>query len=132
MTNAPDHLWADLAFDMPDRMRKALRISGIGVTEMAGVLGVERNTVGNYISGRTRPNRATVAMWAMKTGVPMAWLENGAVPAPSPTPGPSDTLPRLDSNQQPSDLQSVASITRLPIRSRRLPSAPIEALAEAS
>lgn len=66
-----------LEFDQADRLRRALRISNTTVQEMAEELAVERNTVGRYINGRTRPNRSTLVVWAMRTGVPVAWLETG-------------------------------------------------------
>jgi transcriptional regulator with XRE-family HTH domain len=64
-------------FDLADRMRKALRTADIGVQEMADYLGVARNTVSTWINGRISPNRQTVRLWAMRTGVPFEWLESG-------------------------------------------------------
>jgi transcriptional regulator with XRE-family HTH domain len=61
-------------------MRKALRIGGISVSAMAEELGVERNTVGRYINGHTRPSRPTIIVWAMRCGVPTSWLETGILP----------------------------------------------------
>jgi transcriptional regulator with XRE-family HTH domain len=62
---------------MQDRMTKALAFAGVGVTEMADELGVSRNTVGNYMHGRTTPNRATLRIWALRCGVPFTWLVEG-------------------------------------------------------
>lgn len=87
-------------FDIADRMRKALRESGIGNQEMADYLGVSRNTVGNYINGRNRPDKRTLMLWALSTGVPFAWLETGEAPVPHGPVG-GGLLPRLDSNQEP-------------------------------
>jgi len=61
-------------WDLADRLGKALRESDVGVGEMAEYLGMSRNTVGNYLSGRRRPDRATVIAWALRTGVAFAWL----------------------------------------------------------
>lgn len=69
-----------------DRLSKALDHSGVSVAEMADHLGVSRNTVGNYTSGRTSPRRAVMAMWALRTGVPFEWLMTGDVPTDPPTP----------------------------------------------
>lgn len=44
---------------------------------MADILGVSRNTVSNYLHGRTRPPQLTLRVWAMRTGVPLAWLVTG-------------------------------------------------------
>lgn len=68
---------------MGDRLGKALRVAGIGVGEMAEVLGVSRETVGRYLHGRTTPPRAALMVWAARTGVPLHWLETGEEkPAP--------------------------------------------------
>ncbi len=71
-------------FDLADRMRKALRTSGVGVQEMADYLGVARNTVSTWINGRIVPDTRTLRLWALRTGVPFEWLERGEV---TPDPG---------------------------------------------
>lgn len=70
----------DLSWDLADRLRKALRVSGVGVGEMATELAVSRNTVGNYINGHTEPNRATLRVWALRTGIPIEWILTGEIP----------------------------------------------------
>ena len=82
-------------FDRADRMRKALRVSGTGVQEIAEYLGVARNTVSTWINGRIEPSIQTVRLWALRTGVPYEWLQTGEEPATASGAG----LPRLDSNQ---------------------------------
>ncbi len=77
-------------FKMHHRMALALEVEGVSVQEMADYLDVNRNSVGRWINGHTRPNKQTLRLWAMRTGVDLAWLEYGE-------------LPRLDSNQEPSD-----------------------------
>ena len=76
-------------FQQYHRLRLALEVEDIGVQEMADYLGVERNSVSRWINGRTQPSKQTLRLWAMRTGVPLEWLETG--------------LPRLDSNQEPTD-----------------------------
>ena len=68
---------ARLEFDLADRMRRALRISEVTVQDIADYLGVARNTVSTWINGHIVPSRQTLRLWAMKTGVPFAWLETG-------------------------------------------------------
>ena len=80
----------DLGWDLADRLRKSLRVSGVGVQEMAEELGMERNTVGRYINGHSRPARPTLIVWAMRTGVPLEWLETGALEQESKNPRPGD------------------------------------------
>lgn len=89
----------DLEPDVADRMRKALRLSGVGVQEMADYLGVARGTVGTWINGRITPGAQTLRLWALRTGVPYAWLRSGEVPA-----GP-EGCPEQDSNLQPTVLR---------------------------
>jgi transcriptional regulator with XRE-family HTH domain len=66
-------------FDLADRMRRAMRVSGVGVQEMADYLGVARNTVSNWINGHIVPSRQTLRLWALRTGAPFEWIERGAV-----------------------------------------------------
>lgn len=68
------------AWDQADRMRKALRDIDLGVQEMADFLGVSRNTVSNWINGRGRCPRPSLRLFALRTGVPLPWLESGLVP----------------------------------------------------
>ncbi len=65
------------AWDLADRMRKALRHSGVGVQEMADYLGVSRHAVGTWISGRNRPGKPALRLWAMRCGVGYEWLVTG-------------------------------------------------------
>jgi transcriptional regulator with XRE-family HTH domain len=55
-------------------MRKALRISGKSVQEMADYLGVAPTTVSTWINGRNRPSPSTIRLWAMSCGVAYEWL----------------------------------------------------------
>ncbi len=104
--------WSRLEFDMPDRMRRSLRISGVSAGDMADYLGVRREAVSTWLSGRVNPRKSTLRLWAMRTGVPLEWIETGQVPDPDdPTPDDGAQLPRLDSNQQPSGYAS--SLLRL-------------------
>ena len=61
-------------WDIADRMRKALRDSGMRVQEMADYLDVTRASVGAWINGRTPASTQTLRLWAMRTGVSYEWL----------------------------------------------------------
>lgn len=78
---ATEHPEAPWVFGMRHRLALALEVSGTSVQEMAEVLEVSPNTVGNYTSGRTTPKHATLAMWAMKTGAPLEWIKTGEEPS---------------------------------------------------
>jgi len=73
-------------WDVVDRMAKALRESGVTAAQMAEYLNVHRNTVSNYLHGRSTPNRATLIAWAYCTRYPLEWLVTGQVSAVSPSP----------------------------------------------
>lgn len=69
-----------LAFGLSDRLNKALTVADVSSQEMADYLGVSRNTISNYINGRTLAKKQTLRLWAMRTGVPLVWLEHGILP----------------------------------------------------
>ena len=71
-----------LNFDMADRMRRALRVSGISVKTMAEELQVSRNAVTNWINGHNTPRRRDLVGFALKTGFPVSWIENGTLNGP--------------------------------------------------
>ena len=102
MTEQPQ-TWDALEFDLADRMRKALRVSGVASSEMAEYLGVTAGTVSTWINGRITPSTQTLRLWALRTGVPFGWLSTGMTNPRQGDPDGGSTLPRLDSNQQPSD-----------------------------
>jgi len=85
MSEQPQHV-AALEWDVADRMRKSLRHSDVGVSDMAAYLGVARNTVSTWINGRIEPSRQTLRLWALRTGVQFEWLESGTVSADRPDP----------------------------------------------
>lgn len=64
-------------WDTADRMRKALRVAGIGPGEMAAYLDVGGNTVSTWINGRINPSKQTLRLWAMRCGVDFNWLCHG-------------------------------------------------------
>lgn len=86
-----------------DRMRKSLTESGIGVSEIADELGVTRGAVGKWINGRVEPRRPTLIAWALRTGVPLEWLETGDVGGKS-----NGRAPATDPSARP--LESVAAV----------------------
>lgn len=88
-------------FDLPDRMRKGLRVAGMTVQEMADYLGVTRTTVSNWINGHVPPSKQTQRLWALRTGVDFDWLQTGENPHQLVADEGGVLLPRLDSNQQP-------------------------------
>lgn len=73
-------------FHLGDRLEKALAVAGVSHQAMAEYLGCSRNTVGNYVALRSPVSIGTLRLWALKTGVPLEWLQNGADSTTGPTP----------------------------------------------
>ncbi len=97
--HAPRPGWVPGDRDLAERLSLTLRLTDIGVSQMATYLGVTRETIGRWINGRVEPKRAALLAWAGITGADMAWLETGQS---SPDSVRADgVLPRLGSNQQP-------------------------------
>lgn len=71
----------DLEFDLLDRLHKSMRRAKKSAADLGADLGVHRNTIGNYLNGRTALDRRTMIAWAVATGVPLEWLEHGVTPA---------------------------------------------------
>lgn len=69
-----------LTFDKADRIRRALRISGVGVQELAEQLEVSRGSVGNWINGHAEPRPRDLRQIALRTGFPYDWLDRGVEP----------------------------------------------------
>lgn len=74
-------------WDLHDRLQKALRVRDITPTELAKELGVHRNTINNYLAGRSPIDRRTILAWAMACGVSPVWLEHGSAAIPPPSGG---------------------------------------------
>lgn len=73
---------AELAQTQADRLNKSLKYAGISHNEMAEFLEVHRNTIGGYVTGRTKMLPVIMRLWAAKTGVPLEWLRDGVWPEP--------------------------------------------------
>lgn len=63
-------------FELRHRLERALEVAGLSRDDMAAELGLHRNTIGNYLSGKHVP-RAVLIAWHLRTGVPLDWLEQG-------------------------------------------------------
>lgn len=71
---------SQLEFTLGDRLRKSLHVAGVASQEMAETLEVNRNTISRWINGTSEPKRLYLRMLAMRTGVPLEWLETGNTP----------------------------------------------------
>lgn len=78
-----------LAFDLTDRLHKALRVGQCKPGEMRKILGVSESTMTNYLTGKTRPKDGMLRQWAMRCGGPVTfdWLAYGIEPETGPEGG---------------------------------------------
>jgi transcriptional regulator with XRE-family HTH domain len=75
MTELPETMGEIPEWTLGWRLQRSLSHAGIGVEEMADEMGVSRSTVGRWLNDRgAAPKAAYLKMWALRTGVPFAWL----------------------------------------------------------
>jgi len=67
-------------WELHHRLSRSLEFAGVSIPDMADTLGVAETTMRNYLSGRTRPRRGALTAWALRTGVPLRWIEYGDEP----------------------------------------------------
>jgi len=87
MTDTANSLAVDLAFHQGDWMKKALDHAGVAAKDMAAYLDVEPATVSRWLNGKKPVKGAYLKLWALKTGVPLQYLETGVVPTGDPDGG---------------------------------------------
>lgn len=61
-------------WSLADRLRKAREDAKLEQHELAQIAGISRATISAAENGHRVPSRASLAMWAMATGVSRAWL----------------------------------------------------------
>jgi hypothetical protein len=69
----PDELTDTVA----DRLKRSLRYANLRNHEMAARLSLHPNTIGGYVTGRTKMLPVVMRLWATETGVPLSWLKTG-------------------------------------------------------
>lgn len=73
-----------------DRMGKARRSAGLSKSGIAEGFGIHVNSITNYEMDRTSPRKTVLMAWALRCGVPFAWLATGDTGPIQPTDHPSD------------------------------------------
>ena len=65
------------AWTLVDRLKKSRLLAGLEQTEIAETVGVARNTVSNWETGKSEPSASAFVRWARATGVSLDWLAEG-------------------------------------------------------
>lgn len=63
-----------------DRLRKARSLTGLTARDFAEEIGVSQKTVTNAEGDRHVVRKIVLNAWALRTGVPVEWLERGTIP----------------------------------------------------
>ena len=100
--DGPSHEDDPLAFDLADRLHKALRLGKCKPGEMRRLLGVSESTMTNYLSGQTTPKAGMLRQWALRCGpvVTFEWLSTGVHPTGAPG-GPISAEPASPCTRSP-------------------------------
>ena len=64
---------------LADRLRKSRQMAGLEQADVAELLGVSRNTISNYETGKSEPTATTFVLWAEATRASLDWLALGIV-----------------------------------------------------
>ena len=68
-------------FGLTDRLRKAREMTGMEKQEFAEAIGVHRDSISRYESGKNSPRKPILAAWSLATGVDIEWLKTGKAPS---------------------------------------------------
>lgn len=82
--------------EVKHRLLIAREYAGLEQIELAELIGVSRNTIGNMEKGKGKPRQITLNAWALATGVPVKWIVNGESPSPSDDGGVTQPAPTSD------------------------------------
>lgn len=98
-------------FTLGDRLRKALDVSGLTAQDMAEVQDVTPSTISRWLRDRSPIRRSHLTLWAIATGVNLAWLETGTAGLENQT--GRDQYAIRDSNPEPAGSESRGSVAVL-------------------
>lgn len=100
------------------RLRRALDHADMTAEQMADELSVSRQTMSRWMHDRGGPPKPIyLRQWALRCNVSVQWLETGMTTGPTPKggragPRKARKLPRLDSNQEPTDYRRLVPLAR--------------------
>lgn len=91
------------------RLRMAMESADLDQKEWATYLGVDRSSITRWTHDRGPVARSHLIAVSLRSGVPLEWIESGAVPSGN---GPEGNLyTPTDSNREPADLEHYRLIT---------------------
>jgi transcriptional regulator with XRE-family HTH domain len=64
-------------WDLADRLIKARRHAGLSRPALAAWMGISRNSMSHYETGKTVPPPPVLRLWAQHCGVSLGWLRHG-------------------------------------------------------
>ena len=67
-------------FTIGDRLRKARERTGLSQGDFAAEIDISPRSVSNYESEAVSPRKLVLKAWALRTGVPLEWIETGVTP----------------------------------------------------
>ena len=79
------------SFQLRHRLQLAIEFAGTSKEALAAYLDLSRQTIDNYLSGRTEPKVSTLRDWASACGVPASWLLTGSADSAEDTGRELDT-----------------------------------------
>ncbi|WP_442961620.1 helix-turn-helix domain-containing protein [Pseudoclavibacter sp. 13-3] len=79
-SNATAHVGFVPKWTLADRLKKARESSALDQGDLAARMELSRNAVSDAERGKSTPRKATIAAWALATGVDRTWLETGIAP----------------------------------------------------
>lgn len=102
-------------FTRGDRLRKARQLTGLTTREFAETIGVSQKTITDAEGDRVTPRKITLLAYAMRTGVPLAWLLTGHAenPRPDDPDGGDEQCAARDSNPEPAVLHQLQGFQSL-------------------
>lgn len=87
MTTQPDYEAGTIPeITLATRLRLAREHAGLEQGQLAELMGIARNTVSRSENGAGTPRTIVLKAWALATGVPLEWIETGAVKRGNPSP----------------------------------------------
>ena len=107
MVAYPKAIPKELEQSQADRIAKSLKSAGMSHSDMAEHMEMHRNTIGAYVTGKSKMLPIIMRLWAEKVGVPLEWLRDGVWPSGEPSTAAAanviqaESAPKKSANRKP-------------------------------